>query len=191
MAGFTKVNAQFISVPYTMSTPRGNVTMQHHLYMPTHYSNSNSNPKFNFEVTLKDDSVIKFKSRILSENKTLYIVQKEGKDKIKIFPEDTKSCIAHFGSNFGSKIGIPADSCWLFKINVGPINGYSSIPSTYLNNAIAIQKGEEGKIVTLNKKNLKEMVEPCDEKLDKLISKSKFAKAIEYYNDMTKSNTKK
>lgn len=184
------VNAQFVSVPYTMSTPGGNVPMYHHVYMPMHYNNSNSNPKFNFEVTLKNDSVIKFKSRILSENKKLYMVQKEGKVKRKIFPEDTKSCLVHLSSNFGLKFGMPADSCWLFKINVGPISSYSSIPSADLNDAIAIQKGAEGKIVTLNKENLEEMVSPGDEKLDKLIDKSKFAKAIEYYNDMKKSHIK-
>jgi hypothetical protein len=183
--------AQFISVPYTMSTPGGNVPMYHHVYMPTHYNNGKANPKFDFEVTFKNDSVVKLRSRILSEDKKLYMEQKDGKVKKKIFPQDTKSCLARLSSTFGLKFGIPADSCWLFKINVAAINCYSSIPSTDLNDAIAIQKGNEGKIATLNKENLEEMVSPGDEKLDKLIDKGKFAKAIEYYNDMNRSRTKK
>lgn len=185
--------AQYISVPYTMSTPYGNVGMTQHIYMPTHYYNSSYNPEFNFEVTLKNDSVVKFKSSILAENKKLYMEQKVGKKiKKKIFPEDTKSCLARLNASFGLKFGIPADSCWLFKINVGPIiYGYSSIPSVDLNQAIAIQKGGTGKIVALNKENLREMVSPGDEKLDKLIDKSKFAKAIKYYNDINRSHTKK
>jgi len=184
--------AQFISVPYTMSTPAGNVPMYQHVYLPTNYYNGNYNPEFNFEVTLKNDSIVKFRSSILAENKKLYMEQKKGKVKKKIFPQDTKSCLARLNASYGVKFGIPADSCWLFKINFGPIlYGYSSIPSVDLNEAIAIQKGVAGKIVALNKENLREMVSPGDEKLDKLLDKSKFAKAIKYYNDMNRSHNKK
>ena len=185
--------AQFISVPYTMHTPAGNVPMYQHVYLPTNYYNGNYNPEFDFEVTLKNDSLVKFKSSILAENKKLYMEQKVGKkEKKKIFPEDTKSCLARLNASYGVKFGIPADSCWLFKINFGPIlYGYSSIPSVDLHEAIAIQKGAAGKIVALNKENLREIVSPGDEKLDKLIDKSKFAKAIKYYNDMNRSHNKK
>jgi hypothetical protein len=183
--------AQFISVPYTMSTAGGNIPMHQNVYMNMGHGGGKANPKFDFEVTLKNDSVVKLRSRILPEEKRLYMEHKEGKVKKKIFPQDTKSCLARLSSTFGLKFGIPADSCWLFKINVAAINCYSSIPSPDLNDTVAIQKGDDGKIVTLNKENLEEMVSPGDEKLDKLIDKGKFAKAIEYYNDMNRSHAKK
>jgi len=156
--------AQYMNVPYTMSTPGGNIPMHQNIYMNMGHGGGKSNPKFDFEVTLKNDSIVKLRSRILPEGKKLYMEQKEGKVKKKIFPQDTKSCLARLSSTFGLKFGIAADSCWLFKINVAAINCYSSIPSADLNDAIAIQKGNEGKIVTLNKENLEEMVSPGDEK---------------------------
>ncbi len=188
LVGFSRVAlAQFISVPYRMSTPGGNIPMNQNIYMNMgHSGDRKSNPKLDFEVTLKNDSIVKLKSRMLLEGKKLYMLQKEGRVKKKIFPQDTKSCLAHLSSTFGLKFGIPADSCWFFKINTGAVICYSSIPSPDINYTVAIQKGEDGKIVALNKENLKEMIKPYDEKLGRLMDKDKFIKAIEYFNEMHK-----
>ncbi len=178
--------AQFVSVPYTMHTPYGNVPMNNYVYVPTYYNNGTSNPKFEFEVTLKNDSVIKFKSRILSENKKLYILLKEKKVKRKIFPNETKYVVGN-SSTWGIMKGIAADSCWLFGVRFGAINCFTSIPIFDISYTMAIKKGDSGDIMALNKENLKNMVGPQDEKLSKLIEKGKLIKAIEYYNEKNKT----
>src|SRR5689334_21559365 len=126
---------QFVSVPYTMHTPGGNVTMYNYVYTPTHYGNGNVNPRFDFEVTLKNDSVVKFRSRVLSENNKMYVLLKEKKSKRKILPDETKE-IYGGSSTWGRLKGLPADSCWLFKMNKAPINCYSSVPMTDINSTI-------------------------------------------------------
>ncbi len=83
--------AQFISVPYSMHTPYGNVPMTNRVYMPSHY-NGKSNPKFDFIITLKkNDSVVNLRSRILSQKKKLYVVWKQKKTKIRIYPNETEA----------------------------------------------------------------------------------------------------
>jgi len=175
-------SAQFVSVPYTMSTPGGNVPMYHHVYLPTHYNNGNSNPKFDFEVTLKNDSVVKFKSRILSENKKMYVLLKENKSKRKISPDDTKAIVSS-SSDLGRIKGLPADSCWLFKMNKGAINCYSSVPMIDIYGTIAIQEGEKGTIIELTKENLQGITGNDDDKIVKWLKKNKLIKVIEYYNE--------
>ncbi len=177
--------AQFItSVPYSMSTPAGNVQLTQQVYMPTHYSNRNSNPKFDFEVTLKNDSVVKFRSRILSENKKLYIEWKEKKNVRQIFPSETKKIVTETES--GIKVGMPADSCWLFFIIDGAINCYSSIPLSDYYNTIAIQKGGAGPIIPLTQESLRAMINVEDKKVQKLIKQGWLADAIRRYNEKKK-----
>lgn len=174
--------AQFVSVPYTMRTPAGNMGMTQHIYMPTHYGNGNSNPKFDFEVMLKNDSVVRLRSRVMSENKKMYVLLKSKKIKRKIFPGETKEMYGYSLSAQRLK-GIVTDSCWLFKIHTGAINCYSSLPLLDISSTIAIQRGEESAIVALTKDNLKEMVGTEDEKTAKWLKSNKLTKVIEYYNE--------
>jgi hypothetical protein len=184
--GFNHAIAQYVSVPYTVPTPYGNMSMSQHIYMPTHYYNSNSNPKFNFEVTLKNDSVVKFKSRILSENKKMYVLFKEHKTKRKVVPNETKVVYGN-STTWGRIKGLPADSCWLFKMNKGAINCYSSVPMIDINSTIAIQEGEKGEIVALTKENLQGITGKDDDKIVKWLNKNKLIKVIEYFNKNNKA----
>jgi hypothetical protein len=180
-------SAQFVSVPYNMHTPYGNVPMHQQVYMPMNYGNGNSNPKYNFVVTLKSDSVIKFKSRIQSEKKKMYLVYKSKKGKKRISPSDTKEIIG-ISFAYGPVRGLPADSCWLYKVTSGEINCYTSVPVKDISYAMAIQKGRDGEIVALNKKNLEAITGTEDEQIVKWIKREKFVKAIEYYNSGKKTS---
>ena len=177
----SSLKAQFMSVPYTMHTPGGNVTMNQMIYTPMHYNNGTSNPRYSFEVKLKSDSVIKFKSKIKTESKKMYIVYKSKNGKRKVFPNDTKE-IQGISSLYGIVKGFPADSCWLYKVTSGEINCYTSVPVFDINYAMAIQKGN-GEIVGLTRKNLEAMTGTDDEQIAKWLKKDKLIKVIEYVND--------
>jgi hypothetical protein len=181
LSGFSHatVVAQFVSVPYSMSTPGGNVTMYQHVYMPTHYNNS-SPTKWKFQVTLKNDSVINLKSKMLAKNKKMYVELKTGKFRRNIYPDETKQVVG--ANENGVKLtGMPTDSCWLFLFIKDPISCYSSVPSVAVYNTIAIQKGS-GEIVSLNKENLKAMIDIDDKKVQRLIEKDNLHDAILRYN---------
>jgi hypothetical protein len=184
--------ARYIYVPQTIHTPYGNATIQQPMYMfrPTYYNYGNvaSNPKFDFTVVLKNDSVITLRSRMEVADKKMYVLQKAKKIKRKIFPSETKD-ISGYSDSWGRLKGIPADSCWLFKITKGPINCYSSLPMRDITASIAIQKGEDGEIVALSKKNLEVITGTEDEKIKKWLEKDKLTKVIQYYNEVNKTSS--
>jgi hypothetical protein len=178
--------AQFTPVPMTMNTPMGPIHTTHYIYMPYRYGGiSNYNPKYKFTVQLKNDSLFTCKSRMESANKRMYIVYKDQwKDEIKVYPSDTKSLSAQEGMT-GIMYGMPADSCWLFRVVKGPIVGYSSIPSTDVNSVIAIQKGTDQEIISLTRQHLTEMVSDLtDEKINKWLEKGHLTKVIGRYNKL-------
>ncbi len=181
--------AQVYYVPQTIRTPQGNVTIQQPVYrpMPMHHGNFGGqyNPKFQFTVVLKSDSVINFKSRIESEDKKMYVIHKEKRIKRKIFPNDTRE-IYGYSSVHGRMKGIPSDSCWLFKGYAGAINSYLSLPLKDYTMIIAIQHGDDGPIVPLNRKNLEAITGTDDPKIAKWLEKNKLSQVIEYYNDLQK-----
>lgn len=181
--------AQFTPVPMTMNTPMGPIHTTHYIYMPYQYGRiSNYNPKYKFTVQLKNDSLFSCKSRMESANKRMYIVYKDQwKDEIKVYPSDTKSLSAQEGMT-GIMYGMPADSCWLFRVIKGPILGYTSIPSEDVNAVIVIQKGTDQQIVSLTKQHVTNMVSDLtDEKITKWLEKGHLIKVIQRYNKLRAS----
>jgi hypothetical protein len=178
--------AQMIPMSSTFSTPRGNITTTTWIPgQPMYYGNGTVNPKFHFTVILKSDSVLTFRSRVEKEDINMYVLQKLKKQKRKIFPNDTKD-IYGYSDIWGRVKGIPADSCWLFKTTTGAINCYSALPMIDITTAIAIQKGEDGQIVPLSKKNVEAITGTSDEKIRNWIEKGKLTKVIQYYNEINK-----
>ncbi len=174
------VVAQFVSVPMNINTPHGVVHNSYMVYTPQHY-NGNNSPRYHIKAKLNNDSTISFKSKLLAENKKMFVELKTKTEKTKVFPADTKIFECTYVGQ-GTLLGVPADSCWLFPFWKGRIKTYSSIPFGPTNSVIAIQK-DTLSIVAMTKENLLEMVKgENDEKLTRLIEKKKFIKAIERYN---------
>jgi hypothetical protein len=181
--------AQYMYVPQTISTPYGNVTTQRAVYMPMNYGNYGTvNPKFEFTITLKNDSVLTFKSRIETTDKKMYVLQKKKRVKRKIFSSETKEIYAYHAS-YGRLKGIVTDSCWYFKAHSGTINSYTVLPTIDKNAAIAMQQGDDGPIIPINKKNLEAITGTDDPKIVKWLSQYKYAKVIAYYNEQKKKQT--
>jgi len=95
-------------------------------------------------------------------------------------PTDTKSIyrILYDGRKL---VGIPTDSCWLFKVGAGKINLYSFLAEENLNTVIAMQVGN-GPIVKISKETLLPVMGEIAT-LRKLVEKGEFLRAIERYND--------
>lgn len=179
-------NGQFYSPPTTMRTPYGNVTTPGH-YMPMYYGSYQLPTVFKrakLTLVLKNDSVLNIQAKFDAREKqnTITFKGKKGMADKVYKPADTKSITRLFSSGELPMKGIPADSCWLFKVVVGKINGYSNVPMHSEASVIAIQEGE-GTIVILTKDNLLAMMPERNEKLDKLIGKKKFIEAIKLYNN--------
>ncbi len=168
----------------TIRTPYGNATV--HTYKPQNYFYGSTTPrpyrgmKHKFYAEMIDGRQLMANTWIDMTDSVAKLVIDNKTDSIVIRPVDTKMIVTMLYRTNERMEGIPADSCWLFKIVKGPINGYSPFAEkdAYL---IAIQK-EDGPIVPLNKKNLVELVGTTDPKINKLIEKDDFQKAITTFN---------
>lgn len=177
-----------VMVPTTIRTPYGNVESTRLSMtsggLPFNGQQSLGGPvRARMTVALVSDSI--FNDIILFDYLTDSISSitvprndKRGGDYV-IYPKDTKLVSQLFnGKNI---TGVPADSCWLFKMVSGPISSYAEFPTDNSVYFIAIQKGD-GPILEMTKENLGEMVGD-DPKLLKLIDKGKLVKAVWKYNN--------
>ena len=177
---------QFGSPITTYSRAPGGQSVPYTSYIPSpryNYGQGNPSLKYEFHFVLKNDSTFIATTRInITKDEDNSITVKIRKVKATLFPEDTKS-ISRTTYDGQLLKGIPADSCWLFKTVTGKINTYSYLAELGLDYVIAIQEGDQGKIVPLSKENLLQMITSTDDpKIYKWIENKKFTKAIERYN---------
>lgn len=181
---FVKSYAQFVpppTMPNYGALQRPNIPYSHNFNYLNNVQRDIS-AKYLFTITLQNDSTFTTRTRIiLSDTAYHSIVVKHKKAKQTLFPENTKS-ISRVDYDGKVLIGIPADSCWLFKCDAGRINSYSFLAEPGINYVIAIQKAGNNPIVPLTKENLKLMIGTDDSKILEFIERKKFIKAIELYN---------
>jgi hypothetical protein len=184
VAAYANVYSQFGSMPMTtvVQTPYGNVPITTYVPGPRfyYYGQGNISAKYEFHIVLKNDSTIIERTRInLSKDEDNSLTVKHKRSKHEVFPKDTKFV---FRMTLEGKqiVGIPADSCWLFKSVLGKINAYSFLAEEGIQYVIAIQEGS-GQIVPLTKENLLPMV-ATNPKALKLAEKDKLLRAITTFN---------
>lgn len=174
--------AQMIPMTTTIKTPYGNIPHTYYVGSPRYYyGQQNISARYEFEVVLKNDSTFKAKTRIkLNNEEDNSIIVKDKGTKQEFFPNDTKYISR---VTLGGRVikGIAADSCWLFKIIKGEINGYSFLSEETDQYVIAIQDGDEGPIVPLTKENLMPLV-LSDQKSVALARRNKLRRALTTYN---------
>lgn len=113
---------------------------------------------FTCRVILNNDSIFVRSLKIELDSATHYIDISSGKKNKILVPTATKS-ISRVINKDKLMVGIPADTCWLFKITTGKINAYSFLPRNNPQHTIAIQQGD-GPILPLNAENFLSMVNP-------------------------------
>lgn len=183
-------SAQTIMVPHTrvINTPYGKVnqTTWINTGQPYYYFGQKNaivfplNYKGNFTVVTASDSVFTDKvNLILDDSINTAVVERRSKKggDIVFKPAETKQLQQVFNGKMYT--GIPADTCWLFKVIPGNINSYAPFPTDSGDFVIAVQKGD-GPIVPMTKENLYEMID--DPKLRKAIDKGKLYHAVWKYN---------
>ncbi|MBX2916267.1 MAG: hypothetical protein KF856_13435 [Cyclobacteriaceae bacterium] len=183
---FQTAFAQTFAIPQThkINTPYGPAKFTTYTYQRMPMMNySQQGPvsrKYQFYLVMKDGGNLVTKNRINFEDSINSITLKDESKRV-IKPNETVQIFRMLpeGVKF---IGIPTDSCWLFKCASGKINTYSMLAEQDIAYAVAIQKGE-GEIVKLSKENLLELTADAnDAELVAMIEKKKFLKAIQRYN---------
>jgi hypothetical protein len=171
----------FIPVTQQINTPYGNVP--HTYYVPTgmgyYYNRGNISYKYEFTVILKNDDKLTFKSKIGLSDSIHSLTYKEAGEKRKILPLDTKE-VFRFTTSGKRITGIPTDSCWLFKVVEGKINGYSFLATEGAEHLSAFQVGD-GEILPLTKDNLMPIVLD-DPRRVKWVERGKLGKVIADFN---------
>lgn len=178
--------AQFVPVPQTIRTPHGNVHYNTYIHQPFrfNYGNGSDLPllfKSTISISFVGDSLFSDRLQYDATGETHVIRKGAGKTAIEYKPTQTKSVTVVL--NGQPRIGIPADSCWLFRGDVESITTYSFLPHTPQKPraVIAIQQGENP-IVPLNKENLRAMLPKNDSDLEALVEKGHLMKAIKQFN---------
>lgn len=180
---FNYVIAQgYIPVNTQIKTPHGNVPYTY--YVPSgmnyYYGRGSISVKYEFNVVLKNGEQKVVKSKINLQDSVHSLTYKENGEKKKPLPTETTE-IYRFTQG-GKKIaGIATDSCWLFKVVEGKINGYSFLSAESSEYLSAFQL-EEGEILPLTKDNLMPVVGD-DPRRVKWVEKGNFAKAILDFNE--------
>jgi hypothetical protein len=135
--------------------------------------------KYRFSIVLKNDSTFESRTKINIDEKQNFIEVKHDNGKRVIKPSETKS-ISRVTSEGKMLIGMPVDSCWLFKIKLGKLSLYSFLAEEDSDFAVAFRQGENP-VLPLSKENLLPYMKD-DEKLVNLLEKKKFVKAVLQYN---------
>ena len=155
------------------------------------------NAKYPFQVKFKDSSVKVISSQIYDDTvlhkKYLLFVDKSYPKSdsahrfIKIYPEQTVYILRDKARGDGNDhefvIGMPNDSCWMFKVKPGHINIYSYLSEDYFFVPVTITgiQLNDGPILQFNEENLTKLIGDDSIAL-KAISKKKYLDAVKIYN---------
>lgn len=178
---YGKSQVLYSTKPLVVITPRGNSwtsTPNGSVWTPD--TPREVSKKYNYFIVLKEDSSFSLKTRVDVSFIPNFISYMNGDRAVMIKPENTKS-ISRITREGKQLLGIPADSCWLFKTVSGKINIYSFLPEEGFSFAIAIQKGEDSLIIPFTTGAVKDMVAD-DPKAFKMAMNKKYVQAIEQYN---------
>jgi hypothetical protein len=137
-------------------------------------------------IRLKNDSIITLKAEFnASTEQDSVMVRSLNGTPIDVYrPEDTKSIVRQLPGG-GDLKGIPADSCWYFKIIEGKIRGYSDVPVWSEDDIVAFSVGD-GDILPLTQANFQAIAPAEDKHLERFIRKRMWVEAIHYYNRYVK-----
>ncbi len=182
-------NAQWNSFSYI---PKGGGIPMNFSYhqMSIHYFNNQGaySPRiYHLKVTLLNDSIIKLKSRIIFSESKHYLVLSENrngeKTTRKIYPNDTKEIEAEF-DDYGF-VGIPNDSCWLFRTNDDLVFTFAMIPEDFESYTTYFKKRVNNPILPVTKENVLDLVKE-DEELKAEVEKDKKVKLYKIIKEFNK-----
>jgi hypothetical protein len=187
-----------------------NQQMMHNMMINnmTLLNNSEYNPEYKFAVVMKDSSKLEVQSKLyidtaLHQN---YLVvlnknfpKKDPRREHKIYPAQTaeisRNSFARYTLTPTQIVGVPNDTCWLFKSINGKISAYSNLPVLdFGNNMISMMlcaiQLDNGPVLKLTSADLTNMVGKNSNAL-KAIKKKDYYQAIKKFNkDFEKADKK-
>lgn len=161
----------------------GTVLYAQSVSIPVLGCNCTEDSKYNFIVTLANDSLLTVTSKVeyLSGSGTYYLTYKKpGKPMKRLFPRDTKKLEVTDYPHF-TMTGLPVDTAWLFNTDAGKINLYSTYPIYKTENAKAFRASADGPLLPLTLDNLLPQLGE-DEKAMKTALKGKLHRAVVLFN---------
>lgn len=138
-----------------------------------------------FYVIMKNGKSYTVRTRIdITSSEHFIEANQEELPKI-VKPSDTRTLSRVVDDGRHQILGIPADSCWLFKIIPGQISAYYFLAEEKKNEFVTAVQKADGPIVPFSPQILMDMV-GGDPALVKLVNRQKFVQAIKAYNDKNK-----
>jgi hypothetical protein len=174
-----------------IATPYGNVKMTHTTWTPMHtnYGGEYGPLKHRYKIVFSSDSSITvFKAITITDSSQTIEYKDKDKTRHQIRPNQTEALFRLMTEGEDMK-GVPTDSCWLFKVTKGAINGYSNLPEEN-EGIIAIQNGDTGPIIPLTKENLLPLIS-SDHLAMRRYEKGKLLATILTYNNNVRKAARK
>jgi len=133
-----------------------------------------------FNVALLNETIVKSYTRIDTRSMPHSVTIALGGELRHLTPSQTH-LVSLLKDDGSEAIGIPADTCWLFKMAEGALNIYTYLPYPDWSMVVALQKGNDGSIVRITAETLKDMIADNPRALQ-LFNLNKWRLAIEAYN---------
>lgn len=183
LGSIADIKAQFAPSSMRINTPYGPRTIQTYQHSPMmYYRGGSGNPsiKYEFTVVLTNDSIVKDKGRINIHDSVHSITFKEKGTKQTYKPSETKELFRITPD--GMKMsGMPNDTCWLFRTEVGRVDLFSCIAEPKTDMITAMQVGSDTPVEKLDKQRVIDLVKKYP-RLLKFAEKGKLVKALRGYN---------
>lgn len=133
-----------------------------------------------YDIALPGDSLVRAYTRVDIKTVPHSITVRIGRVSRRLTPPETQF-IVKIGDNNQEYIGLPADSCWMFRMISGEINVYHFLPFNQWEFAVAIQKGQDAPIQKITPDLIKFLISD-DQKAMQFFEDGKHETAIRVYN---------
>jgi hypothetical protein len=135
-----------------------------------------------YNIALLEDSLVNAYTRVDTKSIPHSITARVGKLTRKFTPRDTQF-IVRIGDFSEEYIGLPADSCWMFKMIKGNINVYYFLPFNEWKFAVAIQKNDDGPIQKITSDLIKSLISDAPKAIQ-FFEANRHLEAILVYNGL-------
>jgi hypothetical protein len=145
--------------------------------------------KLSYSIVFKDSTQILTPAKI-GEHKGNFFLYVDNETMTRsIRPNETLS-ITYIPKKGSPLVGVPTDSCWVFKLIEGPVNLYSVTPQPLDQFVIYIQKGNDGPMMKATKGNIRKQLKN-DQSVQVDINTNQFRSAVTKHNLFIERENKK
>lgn len=145
--------------------------------------------KLSYSIVLKDSTKIVASGKIGDHKGNFFLYVDNETMTRSIRPNETLS-VTYMPKKGVPLVGIPTDSCWVFKMIEGPVNLYSVTPQELDQFVIYIQQGNDGAMMKATKGNFRKLLKN-DQSIQVDINTNQFRSAVKKHNLFIEGENKK